>query len=159
MLQILDKMILPLGVRIKYSRETALSPTHAFWEQEQSYDLSWEFNCPTAVSSPASVATFEVQVLELREEEVAFRGTCGGAPTSPLLGRQPLRCLCTVCPEDSGLLPGPLRSEKPRVFSALRAPPVPADLPLPSCFVFETMKNKQRSLGCNVQGLQEGKGG
>lgn len=38
-LQILDKKMLPLRVRIKYSGETALSPARSFREEEPSYDL------------------------------------------------------------------------------------------------------------------------
>lgn len=51
--QILDKVILPLGMKFKkHSRETgSLSPPRSFWKQEQNCDLFQEFKCPTAVAT------------------------------------------------------------------------------------------------------------
>lgn len=82
--QILDKMILPLGMRIKkYSRETgSFTPPYSRWGWEQKYDLFQEFECPTDMSSPTSLATFQGQVLKLREQEGAFEGTWGGGPSA-----------------------------------------------------------------------------
>lgn len=93
--QILDKMILPLGMRIKkYSRETgSFTPPYSRWGWEQKYDLFQEFECPTDMSSPTSLATFQGQVLKLREQEGAFEGTWGGALSSLLCAVGP----CDAC--------------------------------------------------------------
>lgn len=158
--QILDKMILPLGMRIKkYSRETgSFTPPYSRWGWEQKYDLFQEFECPTDMSSPTSLATFQGQVLKLREQEGAFEGTWGGGPQQPPLCCWPLRCLCTVCPKDSGL-PRSSRGATflPRVLLPLPHPCVPTSLPSCFWFVFKTVKNKQHSLGCKMK--EKGVGG
>lgn len=74
MFQILDKMILPLGTRIKkYSRATGSCTPPLFpRDWKQNYDLFQEFECPTAVFPLTSLAPFQAQVLKLREEAAAL---------------------------------------------------------------------------------------
>lgn len=63
--QMMDKMMLPLGMRIKkYFREIgSFTSPHSPWEWEQNHDLCQELECPTAMSLPTSLATFQAQVL------------------------------------------------------------------------------------------------
>lgn len=72
MLQILDKMILPLGTRVKkYSSETGSSAASLFPPGSGSKITIFS---RSSNASPTSSATFQAQVLELGEEEGAYGG-------------------------------------------------------------------------------------